>query len=309
MRVVEVPRFGGPEVLTVRTVAEPRAGPGQAVVAVAYADTLWVETAIRAGRGRPAFTVEPPYVAGVGGSGTVAAVGERVDPAWLGRRVVVRTGPTGGYAERVAVPVDDLVPVPDAVGLDTAAALLHDGTTATGLVDAVRPAAGERVLVTAAGGGLGVLLVQLSRAAGAYVVAAARGPAKLARLAAWADATVDYGEPDWAERVGPVDVVFDGAGGPYGAAAFPLVRPGGRFSGHGSPAGGFARPEPARGVTVTGIERVQFPPDEFRAHLVRALATPVTPLIGQTFPLERAAEAHAAIEERRAVGKTLLTTG
>ncbi len=82
MRAVEVPRFGGPEVLSIRDVAEPRAGPGEVVVAVAYADTLWVETAIRAGNGAPAFPVRPPYVAGVGVSGTVAEVGAGVDPAW-----------------------------------------------------------------------------------------------------------------------------------------------------------------------------------------------------------------------------------
>jgi NADPH2:quinone reductase len=314
MRAVEVPRFGGPEVLSVREVAEPRAGPGEVVVAVAYADTLWVETAIRAGNGGPAFPVRPPYVAGVGVSGTVAEVGAGVDPALVGRGVVTRTGPSGGYVERALVPAEGLIPVPDAVGLDVAAALLHDGATASGLIETVRPTNGERVLVTAAGGGLGVLLVQLSKRAGAYVVAAARGPAKLDRLEPLADDTVDYDEPGWTDRVGAVDVVLDGAGGDYGRAAFDLVKPGGRFSAHGTPAGGFAVPDAelaaARGVTVTGIDRVQFAPADFRAHVAKALAADaVRPLIGQVFPLDRAADAHAAIEQRRAVGKTLLRVG
>jgi NADPH2:quinone reductase len=127
---------------------------------------------------------------------------------------------------------------------------------------------------------------------------------------------VDYSEPDWTGRVraagGPVDVVLDGAGGAYGRAALGLVAPRGRFSGHGTPAGSFvgAGPEAAEGVTVTGIDRVQFGPERFRQVAAAALGAAadgrVTPLIGQTFPLDRAAEAHAAIENRTAIGKTLL---
>ena len=130
---------------------------------------------------------------------------------------------------------------------------------------------------------------------------------------------VDYGGADWTDTVweatGGVDVVLDGAGGDYGRAAFDLVVEGGRFSAHGTPAGGFATADPAlarsRGITATGLEAVQLAPDRFRAYLIRALhdvaAGRFTPLIGQTFPLERAADAHAAIESRTAIGKTVLT--
>jgi NADPH2:quinone reductase len=133
-----------------------------------------------------------------------------------------------------------------------------------------------------------------------------------------ADAVTDYSEPDWTERVreatGGLDVVLDGAGGAYGRAAFDLVVPGGRFSAHGTPSGEFAAADQtdarARGVTATGIERVQFAPERLKQYAVRALteatAGRIRPLIGQTFPLERAADAHAAIEARTVTGKTLL---
>jgi NADPH:quinone reductase len=135
-----------------------------------------------------------------------------------------------------------------------------------------------------------------------------------------ADAVVDYSEPDWADQVveatggnGP-DVVFDGAGGQIGRAAFEITARGGQFSRHGAPSGGFTEIDPQeadqREVTVRGIEAVQLAPAEFQPLLGRALseaaAGRIRPVIGQTFPLDRAADAHAAIEARRVIGKTLL---
>ncbi|MGK5740937.1 zinc-binding dehydrogenase [Micromonospora sp. URMC 103] len=320
MRVVEVAAFGGPEVLTPVEAPGPSPGPGEILVEVAVADVLWVETAIRRGTAGEHFPVVPPYRPGVGVAGTVGAVGAGVDPAWVGRRVVTRTDERGGYVERAVVALDGVLPVPDAVSLPDAAALLHDGVTAFGLLDRVPVRDGDRVLVTAAAGGLGALLVQRVRAAGAYVVAAARGAAKrdaLHRIGA--DLVVDYGDPDWTDQVrtatGGLDVVLDGAGGAYGRAAFTLVRDGGWFSAHGTPAGGFAVPDReaarSRGIAVLGIADVQFTPERrlhhLRAALAAAAAGRVRPLIGQTFPLHRAADAHRAIEDRSAIGKTLLT--
>lgn len=320
MRVVRVDRFGGPEVLSASEAPDPVAGPGEVVIGVAAADVLFLETMVRRGEAGDYFDVQPPYVPGGGVAGEVISAGDGVDESWIGRRVLAATE-GGVYSERVLAAAENLIPVPDDVDLRDAAALLHDGRTAAGLFEASRTRSDEWVLVTAAGGGLGILLVQLARAAGARVVAAARGQRKLALAREHgAEIVVDYTDPGWPEQVlaatggAGVDVVFDGAGGQIGRDAFEVTARGGRFSAHGTPSGAFAEIDPAeaerRGVTVRGIEHAQFSPEEVTRLVGRALLDASTgrikPVIGQTFPLERAAEAHAAIEARRAIGKTLL---
>lgn len=322
MLVMEAERFGGPQVLTARQVPDPVAGPGRVVVRTSAADVLFVDTFIRAGRAVDFFPIRPPYVPGNGVAGQVISLGDGVDPGWAGRPVVAHTGGSGGsggYAEQVAVAAGELIPVPDELGLPAAAALLHDGSTAMGLLLETGVKPGEQVLVTAAGGGMGVLLVQLARAAGGRVIGAARGRRKLAVVRdAGADAVVDYSEPGWAAQVreltaghGP-DVVFDGAGGPLGRSAFEIIAPGGRFSAHGMSGGGFAPLDQAearhRRVTVNGIGAYE--PEVFRqraaAALAEAAAGRLCPVVGQEYPLASAAEAHAALESRLAVAKTLL---
>jgi NADPH:quinone reductase len=324
MRAIEVRKFGGPEVLEWREVPDPQAGNGEVVVAVEIVDTGFVETQIRRGLAREWFPHRPPFVPGGAVGGRVRQVGAGVDRHLVGRKVVAVTGGSGGYAEQVVVAVEGVVPVPDGLDLADAVAVVHDGTTALGLSETTGIHAGEHVLITAAGGGMGLLLVQLAHAAGAYVVAAARGRRKLdLALRLGAHAAVDYAEDGWTDAVlaatdgkGP-DVVFDGAGGQLGRAAFEITRQGGRFSAHGAPSGGFTVVDAAeakrRDITVRGIEQVRFEPDEIRRladavsrAIGAAAARTMRPVIGQTFPLERARDAHAAIEARAVVGKTLL---
>ena len=321
MQAVVVKGFGGPEVLVAAEVPDPVARPGEVVVAVAAAHVLWVETRIRSGVGREYWGVTPPYVPGSGVAGRVDNLGPDVDPALLGTRVVAHTGRSrDGYAERVVVGAEGLVTIPDEVSAQQAAALVHDGVTGCALVNEQRVAAGDRVLVVGASGGLGIVLVQLARARGARVVALARDERKLARVRTLgADAVIDSAAPDWAEQArtalgGAADVVFDNVGGDLGEAAFELTAPGGRFSAHGTPSGRFAQIDPeaaaARGVTVRGIRDVQLPPAERRRLTEQALAAAAAgelrPVVGQTFPLARADRAHAAIEDRSVFGSTLL---
>ncbi|MEU4539180.1 zinc-binding dehydrogenase [Streptosporangium sp. NPDC023825] len=321
MRVVQATRFGSPEVLVPGELPDPVAGPGQVVVDVSVAGITFVETQIRRGvdkwHDRPAL----PYVPGGTVAGRVASTGEGVDPSWSGRRVIADVGETGGFAERAVTVVENLIPVPEGLGLPEAVALHTDGGTALGLVEGARIRPGEWVLVEAAGGGVGSLLVQLARAAGARVVGAARGARKLdlARDLG-AEAVVDYSDPDWTKRVreatggpGP-DVVFDGVGGEIGRAAFEATADGGRFSVHGASSGEVTVIDPARarrhGVEVIGIEQLFGFGPKMRHWAERVMSETVAgrirPIIGQTFPLERAADAHAAIESRSALGKTLL---
>lgn len=323
MRAVVATRFGGPDVLAVSDVPDPVPGQGEVLIEVAAADVLFLDIQLRLRGGGPYFTVTPPYVPGGGVAGRVAATGPGVSGSWLGREVAARIGNTGGYAELAAAPVAELAPVPAGLGLLDAAALLHDGMTAQRLLATAPVKPDDWVLVTAAGGGMGLLLVQSLRAAGARVVAAARGGRKLdAARRQGADAAVDYSQPDWPARVrdvtGPAgaQIVLDGAGGAIGQAAYALTADGGWFSGHGAPSGDFAfaqldhQDAARRGIEVRGIQDLRLAPADARSLTARALAEAaagrLTPVIGQTFPLAGAAAAHTAIEGRAALGKTLL---
>ena len=321
MRVVRVVRFGGPEVLVPGEAPAPVAGPAEVVIDVAVAGLTFVETQMRRGTDKWHARPQLPYVPGGLVAGRVNAVGPQVDPVWLGRRVVAGTGETDGFAEQAVVTAKSLFTVPEAVGLPEAVALYSDGSTAQGLVEHAEISRADWVLVEAAAGGVGSLLVQLAGAAGARVIGAARGARKLEVVRdLGADAVVDYSEPGWTGRVleitsgaGP-NVVFDGVGGQIGRAAFEVTAAGGRFSIHGAASGEVTQIDPGearhRGVEVIGIEQLfDFGPQVARwAEEMMSLAAAglVRPLIGQTFSLERAAEAHAAVENRTAVGKTLL---
>lgn len=322
MRAVEVTKFGGPEVLAIREVPDPVAGPGQAVIDVSAADVLFVDAAIRSGWGKEWFTVAPPYIAGNGVAGTVSAVGDDVDESWVGRRVLAQTGendgmtPTGGYAEQAVVSASELTPVPDRLGLPEALALLHDGPTVQSILRYAELKPGQRVLITAAGGSLGTLLIPLAKAAGVEVIGAARGRRKLDFVKEWgADEVADYTDLDWTSGLREVDVVLDGAGGEIGGRAFGLLKKGGRLLAYGSPGGSFAQIDPEeaerRGVTVVGILELGKELDHRKLlaeMLARAVAGEFTPLVGQTFPLAQAQAAHEAIAARETVGKTLLLT-
>ncbi len=247
-------------------------------------------------------------------AGRVASVGTGADPAWIGRRVLADLD-GGGYAERVVTSVENLIPIPETLGSPEAMALLHDGSTALALFEAAGVRAGESVLVQPAAGGLGSLLVQLARAAGARVIGAAHGKAKLDLVAELgADEVVDYGRPGWAERVGGVDVAFDGVGGDLGRIAFEAVVRGGRFSGYGI-AGGpptTVSTEDARRreAVVRSMEQLATfaggRAERAGRMLQDAAAGRIKPVIGGTYSLEQAAEAHRALEGRAVIGKALL---
>ncbi|WP_433327889.1 zinc-binding dehydrogenase [Spirillospora sp. CA-294931] len=315
MRAVWLKEFGGPEVLSVGDAPDPVAGPGQALVEVAFANITFVETQARSGAPGP-FTLELPVIPGNGVGGVVRAVGEGVDAGLVGRRVISGMGGSGGYAELAAVDAAGLFEVPEALGLDEAVALLADGRTATMMARAVDPKPGERVLVEAAAGGVGTLLVQLAAAAGATVVAAAGGARKLdVARGLGAHEAVDYTVPGWAREVDGVDVVLDGVGGEIGRAAFGLLRPGGRMVSFGLSSGEWAgiSDEDAAGRGATIVRPGRPTPELMREYtesaLAEAAAGRLRPVIGQRFPLERADEAHRAMETRATVGKTLLEVG
>ncbi|TLF68524.1 zinc-binding dehydrogenase, partial [Nonomuraea sp. KC401] len=296
MRAVVVRECGGPEALVLEKVPDPVPGPGQVLIEVMVAGITFVETQVRAGRGP--WPAELPAILGNGVAGAVLSTGEGVDPALAGTRVVSTLGGYGGYAELAVAGADDLITLPENLSPEAAVALLADGRTAVGLATAAAPRPGEWVLVEAAGGGVGSLLVQLARDAGARVVGAASSAAKRDLAAGLgAELTVDYTDPDWARLVrtatGGLDVVFDGVGGEIGTAAQGLLKDGGRLSVYGMAGGPMTTPDPR-------VTAVAWPATDLRELSRQALDLAATgrlrPVIGATFPLESAAEAHAAIE-------------
>jgi NADPH2:quinone reductase len=298
--------------------ADPVAGVGQVVVDVEYASVTFVETQVRGGRApNPAMIPSLPLIPGNGVGGIVGDTGEGVDPQLLGRAIVTTTGGRGGYAERVAVNASEPIAVREGVTLADAVALLADGRTALALMQLANVRVGETVLIEAAAGGVGTCLVQLAKAAGARVVACAGSAEKLAAVEPLgADVLVDYSRNGWAEilRAGGelVDVVFDGVGGDIGTEASRLLRAAGRFCQYGMASGGFTElPSDVRQREIVVLRGINLDPSEARDLSVqaieRAAAGELRPLIGQVFSLEHAARAHAAIEARETIGKTLLT--
>ncbi|HEY2264367.1 MAG TPA: zinc-binding dehydrogenase [Streptosporangiaceae bacterium] len=321
MRAVVIREFGPPGVLEPGEVDEVRAGPDEVVIDVEFANVTFVETQVRAGRPpHPSMLPALPAILGNGVGGTVRAGtvhGGTVHggDAGPGQRVVASLNGTGGYAERAVSPATKLIPVPDELTTRDAVALLADGRTALAVAARADLRAGETVLIEAAGGGVGTLLVQIARNAGARVVALAGHPRKLALARdLGADLTVDYRHDGWERQVrdatGQVDVVFDGVGGDIGLAAFGLLGAGGRFCPFGMASGSFTpvTPEQAKAGRVSIRSGAGGSPEELAGTaLAEAAAGRLRPVIGQEFGLDEAAAAHAAIEARETIGKTLLT--
>lgn len=319
MRQIMMSEYGGPDVLKLVEVPDPAPGPGEVLIRVSAIGMTFVETQVRAGRPPWPGALPPlPRVPGNGVAGTIIAVGPDTDPALVGTRVVTATGGEGGYAELAVVRASEPLPIPDGVDGRTAVALLADGRTALGLLRAAAIQPGDRVAVTAAGGGVGSLLTQLTHAAGAAPVVALAGGRRKLDLARelGADITIDYRRDGWEAELqmlaGGLDVVFDGVGGRIGAKLLGHVAPGGRFLAYGGASGTLtdvASKVPPGVTIVPGYTVVQSPADArslAEQALAMASAGQLHPVIGQTFPLSRAAEAHATIEARATLGKTLL---
>lgn len=319
MKAVRHHRFGPPDVLVLEEVPDPAPGPGQLLVQVAAAGVNFADVLMR-GEAGPTARFRPqialPATPGIEVAGTVLAAGPDTDTVLVGRRVTAFI-PNGGYAELATVPAAGAVPVPDGLDDNRALALLSQGATAVGVIDAAGLTAADTVLVEAAGGGIGSLLVQLAKRAGATVVAAASNERKLdlARKLG-ADRVVDYSQPGWAEQAGPVTVVLETVGGRTAAEAFQLLagRLGTRMVMYG-----FASGEPADismgdvfsvGATVIPFSLGRNPqllPDLNRRALDLGTSGRLEPVIGDVLPLAEAAAAHRAFEDRTAIGKIVLT--
>jgi len=312
MRAIRLHEFGPPANLVYEEVDDPEPGPGQVRIAVSAAGVHFIDTAIRAGRRMgPMPLPDLPQIPGREVAGTVDALGPGVGDEWRGRRVVTHLGPaSGGYAALAVHEVEAVHALDDHLSDAAAVAMIGTGQTTMAILDVAALQRDDVAMVTAAASGVGSLLVQAARNAGAEVVGAAGGAEKAARLRGLGVRAVDYAEPGWTEEVGKVTVALDGVGGEIGRGALEALGVGGRLilfglaSGEPTPlsAGDLFR----RGLTVSAaLGRVV----DQRALEVRALAAAaggeLAPLI-TSFPLAQAADAHAAIESRATIGKVVL---
>ncbi|GAB1595277.1 quinone oxidoreductase family protein [Lysobacter claricitrinus] len=317
MKALTFDRFGGPEVLVYRDVADPIPTAGQALVRLRAIGLNFADVYRR--QGHYHLAGDPPWIAGYEGSGEI--ISAPADSAFsVGDRVAFADAPFAN-AELVAVDVDRLIPLPDDIPHETAAALLLQGLTAQYLIrDSYSLRRDDTALVHAAAGGVGQLLVQLAKAAGARVIALASTEAKCdAARRAGADATSTY-DGDWIARVqgfaaNGIDVAFDSVGRTV-HDSLRAVRTGGAVVFYGM-AGGDPEPVDPRVLmdgskTLTGgdlwnVLRTAHDRRTRAAELFDAVRRgDLDVSIDSRFALSDGAAAHAHLESRRALGKVLL---
>ncbi len=319
-----VPRHGGPEVLTLEEREVPSPGPGEALVEVAAAGVNFIDAYQREG----IYPTEPPYVQGFEAAGTVREVGDGAAVA-VGDRVAWSMT-IGLHAGMVLADSEALLPVPDGVDLETAAAATLQGMTAHALVtDVHRVEEGTVALVHAAAGGVGQLLVQMIVNRGGHVVATAGSDAKLeiARSRGAAE-TINYAETDdlvgavreAAERLGAtkgVDVAYDGVGKATFDHSLASLRPRGAMVLFGGASGqvppfDLQRLNSGGSLTVTRPSLAHFITEREELMLRgRELFDDIDSgrvdiAIGGRYPFAEAAEAYRALEGRQSTGKLLL---
>jgi NADPH2:quinone reductase len=305
MRAVQLSRFGGPDVLEISESPTPTPQPGEVLVRVQAAGINFFEVLMR--QDRYAVTPDLPMALGVEAAGVVEALGD---------------GRSGGYADYVIADAASVVAVPDGLSFEDATALMVQGLTALHLIRQ-SPPKDKAVLVNAAAGGVGSLLVQLARNSGARLVIAAAGSDEKRELALslGADIAVDYGSPDWSGRVREAtggrgaDIVYEFIGGTFTKACLEVLAPGGelvfgalgRFGLDQSDMEElFARNQSLKGFALLPLLTT----DNLKLDLIwlfgQAANGRLRVLQGRRYPLEQVADAHQALESRATVGKIVL---
>jgi len=327
MKAIQLTRFGEPEALELVNLPIPEPDVGEVLLRVEASGINFADTLMR--QDRYAITPPLPSVLGNEVTGVVVALGPGVDGIEAGIRVAAPLFATlsgfGGYAEYTLVPADCIIPLPDAVSFDDAAALMVQGLTALHLVRRVMPA-GKLVLINAAAGGVGSILVQLARRAGARVVAAAASSSEKLAFARslGADLGVDYTQSDWIVTLtealggqGP-DIIYESAGGAVTAASLQVLAPLGQIVIYGAlniQQFDFSAADLLRLIfknqSVTGFAFAPLlTPESLKADLselfdlVRRGELKVT--ISRRYRLDQVAQAHHLLESRGSMGKLLL---
>lgn len=332
MRAVLSKAPGGPETLVVEEVSDPTPKAGEVVIEVKavginFPDTLIIEDKYQ-------FRPERPFAPGAEVAGVVEAIGEGVKGIHKGDRVIAVPG-WGGLVERIAVPAASVIPIPKEMDFETAAALIMTyGTSYYALKDRAKLQAGETLLVLGAAGGVGAAAVELGKAMGARVVAAASTNDKVEfALELGADNGLIYpsgpmdkasqkqlsGELKLATGRDGADVVYDAVGGDYAEPALRAMDWCGRYLVVGFPAGIPSLPlnlTLLKSVAVIGVfwgAAVMRDPKSHAANMADLMTLwsegRIRPRVSRTFPLHRAHEAIQALGDRSAMGKIVVTVG
>jgi NADPH2:quinone reductase len=322
MKTIFVEEFGEPEVLRYTDAERPSPGEREALIEVRSAGVNYADTMRR--RNQYVVSQDLPFVPGSEVAGTVAEVGEGVENVSVGDRAVTLLG-TGGYAEYAVAPARNLIPIPEGLDFDQAAAIPLQGLTAYHCIKtsgALKE--GESVLVHAAAGGVGTLAVQMARLLGAgTIIATASSDEKLdLARSLGADVLIDYTEETWPERVREAtegegaDVILEMVGSDFPEKNLTCLNVFGRMVVFGAASRERGSIVPAslmnecHAVVGFYLPQIMRRPDLFVPSLREVLgwisSGDLQLTIGTTYPLEKAAEAHADLEGRKTTGKLLL---
>ncbi|MBM3385200.1 MAG: NADPH:quinone oxidoreductase family protein [Betaproteobacteria bacterium] len=324
MKAVLCKQFGPPESLVIEDLPSPKAGPGEVVVSVRAASLNFPDVLII--QNKYQFKPPLPFSPGSEMAGTIKEVGDGVKGVMPGDRVIAFTT-FGAFAEEVKLEAARLVPIPEGMDFNSAAAfLLTYGTSDHALRDRGGLKAGETLLVLGAAGGVGLAAIEIGKAMGAKVLACASGADKLEVCAQHgADAGINYATEDLRGRIKAltdgkgVDVVYDAVGGPYTEPALRATAWRGRLLVVGFAAGDIPRIPLnlalLKGCSIVGVFWGDFArrePKAFAASIAQLGAWfregRLKPHVSQTFPLAQAAQALRLMAARKVKGKVVLTT-
>lgn len=320
MKLIQVSTPGGPEELKLVDAPIPSPGPGEALVKIAATGVNYIDVYFRAGL----YKAELPFTPGNEAAGVVESVGEGVTIVKPGDRVAYAMH-RGSYAEYATVPASTLVVLPENVGFETAAAAMLQGMTAHYLTHSTFPLQpGHKVLVHAAAGGAGRLIVQMAKMLGATVYGTAGNDEKAAiAKSAGADEVIVYTREDFAVEVKKftggkgVDVIYDSVGATTFLKGLDIIRPRGMMALFGQSSGPVApidpnilNPKGSLFLTRPSLAHYCLTREEllWRAgDVLRWIGTGQLQLrIDKTYPLADAPQAHCDLEGRKTAGKLLL---
>jgi NADPH:quinone reductase-like Zn-dependent oxidoreductase len=332
MRAVEIPKYGAPEVLRVVEREDPVAGPGQVLIDVAACGVNFADTLARVGL--YADAPKPPMVVGYEVAGTIIDIGDGVDPLRHGERVMAGTQ-FGGYASRVAVAAADAIPLAEWLTFEQGAAVPVNYATAwAALIGYGSLRDGEKVLIQAAAGGVGMSATQLAKRFGAEVWGTASPGKHDAIRANGVDHAIDYRKDKWWEGLPQFDVILDAIGGRQFKRSYAMLRAGGRLVAFGASSvstgekRSYRRALPEALPMMRGfnlIDQMQESKAVIGLNMLtlwkdRGSLQPwigplqellrdgtVKPVVGGAFPFEEAGAAHSMLVERRNLGKVVLT--